>query len=202
MKKLCDDRRLILASGSPRRRHLLKQAGLSFSVIPGSFDEKTVSISTLSPEVYVKVLAEAKANNVSGRYPENWVIGADTIILINKTILGKPESTDDARRMLKQLSGSTHHVLTGYCICCGAKRRSFSETVTTEVLFKDLPDQHIEWYIHTREPFGKAGSYAIQGIGSFMVKSIKGSYSNVVGLPICEVVDFLIKEGVIDLNFA
>ncbi|RZB34700.1 MAG: septum formation protein [Desulfobacteraceae bacterium Eth-SRB1] len=199
MQKPCDDPILILASRSPRRRYLLEQAGLSFSVIPSSFDEESVSLS--SPEIYVKILAEKKADEVSEKHSESWVIGADTVVLIDGIILGKPGSRDEARDMLKRLGGRTHQVLTGYCICCKAKKRCFAETIKTDVLFKDLSDEEIEWYIHTREPFDKAGAYAIQGLGTFLVKSINGSYTNVVGLPVCEVIEFLIKEGVLGCGF-
>ena len=198
MKNTSDDPLLILASSSPRRKYLLEQAGLSFSVVPSSIDEKSVPIS--SPETYVRVLSEAKADNVSEKYPGKWVIGADTIVLKDETILGKPGSRAEARTMLKQLSGQTHQVFTGYSICCKVKSRKFSETIKTQVLFKNLTDQEIEWYIHTTEPFDKAGAYAIQGLGAFLVKSINGSYTNVVGLPVCEVVEFLIKEGILSIN--
>jgi septum formation protein len=186
---------LILASKSPRRRYLLKQVGLSFSVIPSRFDETSVTMST--PETYVRILAEAKAAEVSKRYPQSWIIGADTIVLIDNTILGKPASWAQARGMLKRLSGKNHQVLTGFSICCAARQKKFSETVKTDVIFKDLTEPEIEWYIHTQEPFDKAGAYAIQGIGSFLVKRIKGSYTNVVGLPICEVIEYLIKEDIV-----
>ena len=190
--------RLILASNSPRRSYLLKQAGLTFTVIPSGFDENSVSLST--PEKYVKVLAESKAADISEAYPESWVIGADTIVVIDGKILGKPDSKEQARIMLKSLSGKTHQVYTGYCIRCCAKERSFSNTVKTDVLFKNLADNEIEWYINTSEPFDKAGAYAIQGLGTFIVKRIKGSYTNVVGLPVCEVIEFLIEEGVTGLK--
>jgi septum formation protein len=189
---------LILASKSPRRRYLLKQAGLSFTVIQSQFDESNVPLS--SPEVYVKFLAEAKASQVSEDYPEKWVIGADTIVMIDGTLLGKPASRAEARLMLKRLSGKTHQVFTGYCICCKSKNRSFSEVIKTDVRFKNLSEPEIEWYIRTKEPFDKAGAYAIQGLGTFLVKSIKGSYTNVVGLPVCEVIEFLIDEGIIGLS--
>ena len=188
---------LILASKSPRRRYLLEQAGLEFSVIPSNIDESRIPVS--SPETYVRALSEAKAEAVSKKYPDHWVIGADTIVLKDRDILGKPGSQDEARIMLKQLSGQTHEVLTGYAVCCKARNRMFSETVKTDVLFKHLTREEIEWYIHTKEPFDKAGSYAIQGLGTFLVKRINGSYTNVVGLPVCEVVEFLIKENVIDI---
>lgn len=198
MKTPKENLSLILASKSPRRRYLLEQAGLKFSVTPSDIDETTIPLS--SPETYVRRLAEAKAVSVSQKYPDKWVIGADTIVLNNGEILGKPRSEDDARTMLEQLSGQTHQVLTGYAVVCEAKNRKFSETVTTDVLFKHLTDEEIQWYIQTKEPFGKAGSYAIQGIGSFLVKRISGSYTNVVGIPVCEVIEFLIKEEIIHMS--
>ena len=198
MQNSKQDPLFILASKSPRRSYLLKQAGVEFSVIPSSIDETAVPLS--SPETYVRVMAEAKAMDISEKYPDQWVIGADTIVLIGGSILGKPGSESEARAMLKQLSGQTHQVLTGYAFCCKAKERNFSETIKTEVSFKNLSEEEIEWYIHTGEPFDKAGAYAIQGLGTFIVKSINGSYTNVVGLPVCEVVEFLIKEGILDLG--
>jgi len=102
--------------------------------------------------------------------------------------------------MLSSLSAKTHQVLTGYCICCQAMDRLFSETVTTDVSFKRLTKKEIDWYINSGEPFDKAGAYAIQGIGTFLVKRINGSYTNVVGLPVCEVLEFLIQEGIVDLT--
>ncbi len=197
MQKLSENPSIILASKSPRRKYLLKQAGLSFTVIPSNIDENSILIS--QPETYARTLAEAKANDISNKFPESWVIGADTIVLIDEIILGKPSSKTEARAMLKQLSGQIHQVLTGYSICCVARNRFFSETIITEVLFKNLTDNEIEWYINTKEPFDKAGAYAIQGLGTFIVKSINGSYTNVVGLPVCEVIEFLTKERVIGL---
>lgn len=194
--KIINKNQLILASKSPRRKELLARAGISFSVVPGMFDESSISPS--SPRAYVELLAEAKAKEISLLHPDNWVLGADTIVLINDEILEKPKSESEAFKMLKLLSGNVHEVLTGYFICCKMKNRAFSETITTKVIFKDLDDEEIKWYIKTKEPFGKAGAYAIQGLGSRFVKSIKGSYSNVVGLPVCEVIDFLKKESVLD----
>ena len=184
---------IILASKSPRRRYLLEQAGLKFSVIPSSFDENSVTM--MEPESYVRRLAECKANVVAEANPDHWVIGADTIVLIGKDILGKPGSDDEARSMLRRLSAKTHRVLTGFCVCCKNRDRFYSETVSTDVRFKDLTDEEIEWYIQSGEPFDKAGSYAIQGLGTFLVKRINGSYTNVVGLPVCEIVEYLINEG-------
>ena len=189
---------LILASKSPRRKHLLEQAGLKFSVIPSDFDETSVAMS--DPASYVRALAEFKALDISHKHPDSWVIGADTLVLSDKQVLGKPGSDEEAREMLKRLSGKRHQVLTGYCICCRARKQLFSETVKTDVHFKELRLEEIDWYIGTGEPSDKAGAYAIQGLGSFLVRSIKGSYTNVVGLPVCEVIEFLTKEGAIVLD--
>jgi septum formation protein len=194
-----DRPRLILASKSPRRSELLKQAGLTFTVIPSKFDESAVSMC--EPDSYVMTLAESKAQDVSQQHPESWVIGADTIVIVDGIVLGKPASRDEAGEMLHRLSGRVHQVLTGYCICCQSTKRSFSGTVRTDVQFKKLRDAEIEWYVQTGEPFDKAGAYAIQGIGTFLVKSVNGSYTNVVGLPVCEVMEHLINEGVVELNF-
>ena len=198
MKNPVKNSRLILASKSPRRRYLLEQAGLEFSVIPSNFEENSIPLS--SPESYVKRLAEAKAKDISQRYPDSWVIGADTIVFVDNTMLGKPGSRPEARKMLRSLSGKTHQVLTGYCICREATGCFFSETIKTDVCFKELTGLQIDWYINSGEPFDKAGAYAIQGIGTFLVKRIHGSYTNVVGLPVCEVLEFLIDEGVVELT--
>ena len=186
---------LILASGSPRRRDLLEQAGLTFRVIPSTFDESSVPIS--APENYVRVLAKAKAMEDAELYPRSWIIGADTVVLMGDAVLGKPDTVVQARRMLTALSGKTHRVLTGYCVCCKMAKRSFSETVETKVLFKTVSESEIDWYVNTSEPYDKAGGYAVQGLGAFLVKRIEGSYTNVVGLPVCEVIEYLLREGVI-----
>jgi septum formation protein len=198
MKLPVKNSRLILASTSPRRRDLLEQTGLEFAVIPSNLAEDSIPLS--SPESYVKRLAEAKAKEISQRHRDSWVIGADTIVISNNTILGKPESRSDALKMLRSLSGKTHQVLTGYCICCTSIGRLFSETIKTDVCFKTLTELQIEWYLNSGEPFDKAGAYGIQGIGAFLVKHIHGSYTNVVGLPVCEVFEFLINEGVVELE--
>ena len=198
MKNLVNGPELILASQSPRRRYLLEQAGITFSVIPSSFDENSVKLS--SPDVYVRQLAESKARDISEQYPDSWIIGADTVVFIDGNILGKPDSRTDARNMLQSLSDKTHQVLTGYCICCHTAARLFSDVVITDVRFKKLTAREIDWYINCGEPFDKAGAYAIQGIGTFLVRSINGSYTNVVGLPVCEIVEFLINEKVIELT--
>ncbi len=198
MKKFAVAPKFILASKSPRRRYLLKQAGLNFVVVPSRVDESNISIR--NPKAYVLKLAELKAKDVAQNYPESWVIGADTIVVIGDSILGKPRSRNDAHQMLSKLSGQTHQVYTGFAICCKARKKLFSQVVKTDVIFKELSEEEIQWYINTPEPFDKAGAYAIQGIGTFLVRSIHGSYTNVVGLPVCEVIEFLIKEGLLGFH--
>ena len=198
MKKSAISPLFVLASKSPRRRYLLKKAGLDFLVVPSQVDESKIVIN--DPESYVIELAKAKAEDIAQKYPESWVIGADTIVVIDDAILGKPRSKNDARNMLLRLSGRIHQVYTGFAICCKAEKRIFSQVVKTDVLFKKLSEEEIQWYIHTPEPFDKAGAYAIQGIGTFLIRSIHGSYTNVVGLPVCEVIEFLIKEGLLGFS--
>ncbi|HHP7236634.1 MAG TPA: Maf family protein [Desulfobacterales bacterium] len=195
MMQVNPEPQIILASKSPRRKYLLEKAGLSIAVIPSRFDESSVAMS--APNAYVKTLAEAKAGEIAERHPDGWVIGADTIVTVDGQMLGKPASPSNARRMLQQLSGRVHQVYTGYCICCRQRGRSHSNVVKTDVQFKALSEAEIDWYIQTGEPFDKAGAYAIQGIGTFLVRRIEGSYTNVVGLPVCEVIEYLIQEKVI-----
>lgn len=189
---------LILASKSPRRRYLLEQAGLSFDVIPSKFDESSAALT--EPVHYVGSLSKAKAHEVAANHPHSWIIGADTIVLIDDRVLGKPRDSDEARTMLERLSGQTHQVYTGYTICRHASQTNLTDAVCTDVTFKKLSRNEIEWYIHTQEPFDKAGAYAIQGLGTFLVKRINGSYTNVVGLPVCEVIEHLIKHGVVNIE--
>jgi septum formation protein len=189
---------LILASKSPRRYYLLKKAGLAVEVHPSGIDES--SFSETEPADTVLALARAKTLDVAARYPTRWVLGADTVVNVDDRILGKPATSGDARAMLTRLSGKTHQVFTGFCICRQDQNRFFSDTVVTDVTFKTLSEAEIDWYIRSGEPFDKAGAYAIQGIGTFLVRSINGSYTNVVGLPVCEVIEILIREGVMALE--
>jgi septum formation protein len=190
--------RLILASKSPRRYELLKQVGLDFEVIPSRVMEDIVQKE--SPKEHVIRLAEAKARDIASGYPDRWVIAADTIVYINGSILGKPKSREEAMEMLHLLSGQEHWVLTGFSVCHLGKGKSDKEAVQTAVKMKTLSPIEMEWYIQTGEPFDKAGGYAIQGIGSFMIESIRGSYTNVVGLPLCELIQMLNRLGAIAIS--
>ena len=185
------ENRLILASKSPRRYDLLKQMGLNFEVIPSNVEE--VFAQAESPREHVIRLAEAKALDVANRFPENWVIGADTIVYVDGIILGKPKSRKEALEMLRLISGKEHRVLTGVSVRHLKKGKGECETVETAVRVKTLSQAEMDWYVRTEEPFDKAGGYGIQGIGSFMIESINGSYTNVVGLPLCELMQMLIR---------
>jgi len=190
--------RLILASKSPRRYELVKQVGLDFEVIPSKVMEDIVQKE--SPKEHVIRLAEAKARDIASGYPDRWVIAADTIVYINGSILGKPKSREEAMEMLHRLSGQEHWVLTGFSVCHLGKGKSDKEAVQTAVKMKTLSPIEMEWYVQTGEPFDKAGGYAIQGIGSFMIESIRGSYTNVVGLPLCELIQMLNRLGAIAIS--
>jgi len=190
--------RIILASKSPRRYELLKQIGLDFEVVPSRVIEDFGQKET--PQDHVIRLAEAKAQDVANGYPDRWVIAADTIVYIDGSILGKPKNREEAKGMLHRLSGQDHWVMTGFSVCHLENRRTDKEVVQTAVRMKTLTHAEIEWYLQTREPFDKAGGYAIQGIGSFMIESIQGSYTNVVGLPLCELVQMLYRLEAITIS--
>ncbi len=195
--KLIDTKKIILASKSPRRRELLEQLGLSIKIVPPNTDEAGISIK--NPEKYVKELSFLKAKNISLFYPNDWTLGADTIVVVDDQILGKPRSKTDAIEMLNTLNNCEHSVFTGFSIVNQKKKCIITQSVETKVFFKRLNPQEIQWYVNTGEPFDKAGSYGIQGIGAFLVKRISGSYSNVVGLPVCEVIETLMNLNVIQL---
>ena len=192
------NKRLILASKSPRRSELLKQVGLDFEVVPSRVKEDFVQKE--SPQEHVIRLAKAKAIDVATGHPDRWVIAADTIVYINGSILGKPKDQEEAVEMLRRLSGQEHWVLTGFFVYHLEKRKGDEEAVQTAVRVKSLTRSEMEWYVKTGEPFDKAGGYAIQGIGSFMIESISGSYTNVVGLPLCELLQMLNRLGAITIS--
>lgn len=187
--------RFILASASPRRNDLLKQLGLEFDVIPSEIEEIVQNGET--PAEHVRRLATAKAGELADRYPEAWVIGADTIVVINGAFLGKPSTESEARTMLGLLSGCQHQVYTGIAVRRKSAGVNLSEVVASEVIFKDITPEEMDWYVKTAEPYDKAGGYALQGGGAFFIKEIHGSYTNVIGLPLCEAVSLLKLAGAI-----
>jgi len=180
---------LILASASPRRRELLGMAGIPLEVFPSQVDEK--NIPGESPVEHVLRVAGAKAQEVSRSHPDRWVLAADTVVVIDDRVLGKPRDRGEAEAMLTALSNREHQVLTAYSILKGSSLQKREGVVITRVLFKALSAEEIRWYIRSGEPFDKAGGYAVQGKGAFMVREVHGSYTNVVGLPLCEVLEAL-----------
>jgi len=192
------ENRLILASASPRRYELLRQVDLDFDVIPSRIEENYVKGE--SPRSHVLRLAEAKALDVGNQHPDRWVVAADTIVYVDHSILGKPKSREEAKKMLRRLSGKEHRVLTGFSVRHLGKRKGDRGAVQTAVKVKKLTQSEIDWYVETGEPFDKAGGYAIQGVGSFMIESIKGSYTNVVGLPLCELIQMLSRLGAVTIS--
>jgi septum formation protein len=188
---------LILASASPRRKSLLRGLGVRLQVSPSSLEEICADGET--PEQQVRRLAAAKAGEVAAETPGFWVLGADTIVVIDGMILGKPETESHAKAMLAMLSDKEHRVYTGYALI----NKSYPEKtrvrhVMSSVRIRELTADEITAYVNTGEPMDKAGSYAIQGMGAAIVASISGSYTNVVGLPLCEVAQDLKQLGIFD----
>lgn len=186
-------RRIILASGSPRRQQILLQMGFSFETIPPPTIEERQYIEPTNLEGSVQKLASLKAGIVSGNYPESLVLGADTIVVKDREVLGKPRDRQDAFRMLKGLSGRSHEVITGIALRCketGFYKSGFS---STKVFFRKIGDEEIDAYLSNDEYRDKAGAYAIQGKALIFVDRIEGCYYNVVGLPVSNTIS-LFKE--------
>ena len=192
------DSSFILASLSPRRRELLEALGLSFTVIPSGIEENHQNDET--PREHVLRLAHEKAVFVAGRHPEAWVLGADTIVVIDGEILGKPDHGPEAREMLQRLSGREHTVITGFSLVHSGRGVVYADAVESVVVFRELDNDEIEWYIAGDEPYDKAGGYAVQGKAGCFVSEIRGSGTNVIGLPLAEVVTALKQYAVIQLR--
>jgi septum formation protein len=188
---------LVLGSSSPRRKELLNALGIRFVVIPSSVDEAILPGET--PEAHVERLAVAKARQVALSVPGRWVLGADTIVVIDGQILGKPHDADQAREMLAMLSDRTHTVFTGYALVnYGHPKGERVRHISSRVHIRTLSPDEIAAYVITGEPMDKAGAYAIQGIGAAIVARVTGSYTNVVGLPLCEVAQDLREMEIFD----
>lgn len=196
--------RIVLASGSPRRRELLTQIGIRFEVIPALSEERTAGSD---PAEICRSLASAKAEEVAQRILDAGetalsrnvrVIGADTIVVLGREILGKPKDAEDAARMLGELSGRAHEVMTGVCVvdlCEGRRVSAASFTECTKVFVSRLTQKEISDYIATGEPFDKAGAYGIQGLFARYIERIEGDYNNVVGLPAGRLYREFLSEG-------
>jgi septum formation protein len=199
---------LVLASASPRRQELLRAAGIAITVQPTNIPE--VPLDGETPKVFAERLAREKAWAIFKQKPNDFVLGADTVVVVAKEILGKPTSAADAARMLRLLSGRTHQVTTGVCLMgprqaaslegnAGGKGEALGDTrsETTLVTMNEFSDDEIQGYIATGEPMDKAGAYAIQGMASRWIPKVEGDYSNVVGLPIALVYRMLREHKVI-----
>ena len=204
---------VILASASPRRKDLLEGLGFSVKIVPSNMEETMRKDE--SPDNFVKRMAREKVLTVVSRLkqtmlpehfaggtdedfkrieqyiPARWVVGADTIVVVDNEILGKPLDNEEAFIMLQRLSGRTHTVITGFCIYDILKDKEGIQAVITKVRFKKLANREIEKYVSLGEGLDKAGSYAIQGAGAYLVETIDGSYTNVVGLPLCQLVEIM-----------
>jgi septum formation protein len=182
---------LVLASASPRRQALLAQLGLAFLVDPADVDESAEPRE--SPKTYVTRLVQQKADAVSRRHPGSVVLGADTTVALDGEVLGKPKDAEEAQRMLGRLTGRTHHDFPGGATA-GPHRAV--EAVETLVTFAQFPPEALAFYAASGEPLDKAGAYALQGLGGFLVERISGSHSNVIGLPLVQTLALLQAAGV------
>ena len=175
------DEKLILASSSPRRAEILTAVGWPFTAVTAGIDE--TRRPSEQPVEYVQRLAKEKAEAVASSLESGLVLGADTTVVVEETLLGQPHDQDDARRMLRLLSGKWHEVLTGVAIV-RLSEESKVDYETTRVRFAEMSEKEIDWYISTGEPTGKAGAYAVQGAAALFIEEIQGDYFNIVGLPI------------------
>lgn len=185
---------IILASNSSRRKELLTQIGLSFTVAPADVDETVLQGE--APEACASRLALDKARAAAMRAGKGVIIAADTIVVVDGVVLGKPVDAVDARRMLEKLSGKEHAVITGLAVLDAAAGRSIVRTSVTKVVFRELSQREIDAYVATGEPLDKAGAYGIQERGALLVERIEGCYSNVVGLPLSLLGEMLREFGI------
>ncbi len=183
----------MLASASPRRQELLRNAAIPFTVQSAGIDE--TALAGESPRNCAERLARDKARAISRLRPQEFVLGADTIVVVDGAMLGKPRDTADAARMLRMLAGRSHQVITGVCVKAAANEDVRSEI--TSVTMREVSDDEIQAYVATGEPMDKAGGYAIQGIASRWIPRIEGDYSNVMGLPVSLVYRMLRDAGAI-----
>src|SRR5450759_1925156 len=188
---ICLSESFILASLSPRREELLRSVGLKFKIIPAHVNEEYLDGE--SPREHVRRQSHNKAMAIAQKNPDAWVLGADTIVVIDGLILGKPKNKKQAREMLTRLSDRQHNVFTGFTLAQGTTKVYKTKVIQSAVLFKKISPEEMEWYINCDEPYDKAGGYAVQGKGAYFIKSIRGSYTNVIGLPLCEVLEELKK---------
>ncbi len=185
---------MILASASPRRQELLRKGGVSFRVCPSLVSEEPLPAE--SPREQALRLARDKALEVARRHRGFWVLGADTVVEVDGVALGKPEDPAEAARMLRLLSGRTHRVMTAFALVDGEGEVRVHRCCESRVTFRPLKEEEIAVYVASGEPLDKAGGYAVQGLGAALVERVEGSYTNVVGLPVEEVLGVLRELGI------
>lgn len=189
--------KIVLASGSPRRKEILENMNLKFDIIKSEIEETT--LENESPEDLVKRLSYEKAHDIATRNRDSIVIGADTVVVLDNNVLGKPKDKEDAFNMLKKMSGREHDVITGISILCLDSKKEIIDFCVSKVKFKNLSDEDIYSYIATGECMDKAGAYGIQGLGGILVEYIKGDYFNIVGFPISSASEILKNNFNIDI---
>jgi septum formation protein len=187
-------KRIFLASASPRRKELLEQIGLRFEVEPSNYDEEIASAS--EPHETARKLSLGKARAAERKHRNALIIAADTFVVFGDRVLGKPRTDSEARKMLRALNGQAHSVITGFTILDTETGKVLSRSVETRVHMRKLTLKEIDSYVRSKEPLGKAGGYAIQGLGAVLVERIEGDYSNVVGLPLSALAESLREFGV------
>jgi septum formation protein len=188
---ICLSEPFILASASPRRQDLLRSVGLKFKIISAHVNEKYLDGE--SPREHVWRLSKDKAMTIALKNPDAFVLGADTIVVIDSLILGKPKNKKQAREMLTRLSDREHKVFTGFTLAHAKNKVYKTRVIRSAVRFKKISPEEMQWYVNSDEPYDKAGGYAVQGRGACFIKSIRGSYTNVIGLPLCEFLEELGK---------
>lgn len=189
-------KKLILASASPRRKQLLQQIGLDFEILASNIDEKLNPRLKPLHQVESLSLQKAEATSLMKGANNAIILAADSMVAVGDEIMGKPKDEKDAKRMLRKLSGTTHSIVTGFTLLDTTTKKKVTKSVETKVWFKKLSPQEISAYVKTKEPFDKAGAYAIQEIGSIFVEKIEGDYQGAVGLPLFAVARELKKFGI------
>lgn len=185
--------RIILASESPRRQELLTLMGLDFSTVPSHIEERPPT--NAGPDELVRALALQKARAVAALYPDDCVIGADTVVDLDGEILGKPHTPENAKAYLRRMQGRRHIVYTGVALLLGA--RVDVQSCATNVTFASMDEEEIDWYVSTGEPLDKAGAYGIQGPGGVFVEHVEGNYFNIIGMPLPLLYRMLLDAGVV-----
>jgi septum formation protein len=192
-------RKIILASSSERRKAILKQVGIKPIIDESKINEESFAFK--SPLKLARELSLAKVNKIAPKYKDAIIIGADTFVVLDNEVIGKPKSEKNVVEILKKLSGKTHTVVTGYTILDTKIKKIVTQTVTTKVTFKKLTKNEIEEYLKTNEPLGKAGAYAIQGKAGLFIEKINGDYFNIVGFPINKISEALKEFGIEIINY-